>query len=124
MFLRIDGECQRFACVAASVDRRACGPSSGFLHNFKGEYEQALQLQEQGFTSGQAHNLHYLLLWTLWTRSLTRCARRTKQAQAVHASAIEMIEGVASGLQDQELKQTFLSARPVQEIRERLGHLT
>jgi len=48
----------------------------------------------------------------------------TKQAQAVHASAIEMIEGVASGLQDQELKQTFLSARPVQEIRERLGHLT
>jgi tetratricopeptide (TPR) repeat protein len=47
----------------------------GFLHNFKGEYELALQLQEQGFTSGQAHNLHYLLLWTLWTRSLTRCGK-------------------------------------------------
>lgn len=43
-----------------------------------------------------------------------------EQAQSAYASAIEVIEGVASRLQDQELKQNLLSARPVQEIRERL----
>jgi tetratricopeptide (TPR) repeat protein len=46
------------------------------------------------------------------------------QAQSAYSNAIEVIEGVASRLQDQELKQTFLSARPVQEIREHLERLT
>jgi len=43
----------------------------------------------------------------------------TAQARSAYASAIEVIEGVASRLQDQELKRVFLSARPVQEIQER-----
>lgn len=55
----------------------------GFLHSFKGEYEQALRFQEQGFTIGQTHNLHYLLLWTLWTRSLTRCGKGEYEAALV-----------------------------------------
>jgi len=45
----------------------------GLLHEMRGEYEQALQLQEQGVAIGQAHDLHYLLLWVLWSRSLARC---------------------------------------------------
>jgi tetratricopeptide (TPR) repeat protein len=44
----------------------------------------------------------------------------TDQARAAYASTLEVIDGVASRLQDQDLKQTFLSARPVQELRERL----
>jgi hypothetical protein len=31
-----------------------------------------------------------------------------------------VIEGVASRLQDREIKQTFLAAKPVQEIRDKL----
>jgi hypothetical protein len=34
-----------------------------------------------------------------------------------------MIEEVASRLQDQELKQTFLTAKPVQGIQERLREI-
>ncbi|MBI3246573.1 MAG: tetratricopeptide repeat protein [Deltaproteobacteria bacterium] len=42
------------------------------------------------------------------------------QARSAYASAIEVIEKVASRLQDQEIKQTFLAARPVQEIRSKV----
>ena len=47
----------------------------------------------------------------------------TDQAQVAYASAIEVIEGVASQLQNQEIEQTFLSARPVQEIRSKVVSL-
>jgi class 3 adenylate cyclase/tetratricopeptide (TPR) repeat protein len=43
----------------------------------------------------------------------------TVQARSAYASATEVIDRVASQLQDQEIKQTFLSARQVQEIQER-----
>ncbi|MBI4639238.1 MAG: tetratricopeptide repeat protein, partial [Candidatus Tectomicrobia bacterium] len=46
-----------------------------------------------------------------------------EQARSAYASAIQVIDEVASRLQDQELKGMFLSARPVQEIRERLERL-
>ena len=46
-----------------------------------------------------------------------------EQAKSVYESAIQVIDDVADQLQDQELKTTFLSARPVQEIRERLERL-
>ena len=35
-------------------------------------------------------------------------------------SAMDVIDGVAERLQDHELQRTFLTARPVQDIRERL----
>jgi hypothetical protein len=41
------------------------------------------------------------------------------QARAAYASAMERVEGVASRLQDQELKRIFLSVRPVRAIQER-----
>jgi tetratricopeptide (TPR) repeat protein len=41
----------------------------------------------------------------------------TDQARSAYVSAMQVIEAVAGRLQDQELKQTFQSARPVQEIR-------
>jgi tetratricopeptide (TPR) repeat protein len=47
----------------------------------------------------------------------------TDQARSAYASAIEVIEGMASRLQDQEIKRVFLSARPVQEIRQNLERL-
>lgn len=46
------------------------------------------------------------------------------KAQLVYSSAVKVIEGVASRLRDQEIKRIFLSARPVQEIQERLDHLS
>jgi tetratricopeptide (TPR) repeat protein len=49
---------------------------------------------------------------------------KSDQARSAYTSAIEVIEGVASRLQDQEIKRVFLSARPVQEIQERLDHLS
>jgi hypothetical protein len=42
------------------------------------------------------------------------------QARSAYASAIEVIEEMVGQLQDQGLKRIFLSARPVQEIRESL----
>jgi len=42
----------------------------GQLYNWKGEYEQALQLLEQGFTIGQAHDLQLIVLHILWHRGL------------------------------------------------------
>jgi tetratricopeptide (TPR) repeat protein len=42
------------------------------------------------------------------------------RAQAAYQSAIDVIDEVAERLQDQELQCTFLAARSVQEIRERL----
>jgi tetratricopeptide (TPR) repeat protein len=42
-------------------------------------------------------------------------------AQAAYQSAMDVIDGVAERLQDQDLQRTFLAARPVQEIRERLA---
>jgi predicted nucleotidyltransferase len=43
------------------------------------------------------------------------------QTRTAYASALEVIDRVASRLQDQEIKRTFLSARPVREIREKKG---
>jgi class 3 adenylate cyclase/tetratricopeptide (TPR) repeat protein len=45
----------------------------------------------------------------------------TVQARSAYANAIEVIEGVANRLQDQELKRTFLEAKPVQEIRRKVA---
>ncbi len=47
-----------------------------------------------------------------------------EQARSAYASAIEVIDEVASRLQDQEIKRVFLSARPVQEIREKMERLS
>jgi Flp pilus assembly protein TadD len=44
-------------------------------------------------------------------------------ARAAYRSAIEVIEEVAARLQDQELRRTFLHARPVQELRARLAEM-
>ena len=44
-----------------------------------------------------------------------------ERARAAYQSAMDVIDGVAERLQDQELQRTFLAARPVQEIRERLA---
>jgi tetratricopeptide (TPR) repeat protein len=46
------------------------------------------------------------------------------RAQAAYQSASDVIDGVAERLQDQELRRTFLAARPVQEIRERLAQVS
>ena len=43
-----------------------------------------------------------------------------ERARAAYQSAMDVIHGVAERLQDQELQRTFLTARLVQEIRERL----
>jgi class 3 adenylate cyclase/tetratricopeptide (TPR) repeat protein len=43
------------------------------------------------------------------------------RARVAYQSAIDVIDEVAERLQDQELKRTFLAARPVQAIRERLA---
>src|SRR5262249_6366169 len=45
-------------------------------------------------------------------------------ARAAYQSAMDVIDEVAERLQDQELKRTFLTARPVQEIRERLAQVS
>ena len=44
----------------------------------------------------------------------------TAHARSAYVSAIEVIDGVANRLQDQGLKQTFLTAKPVQEIRSKV----
>ena len=44
-----------------------------------------------------------------------------ERARAAYQSALDVIDGVAERLQDQELQRTFLAARPVQAIRERLA---
>jgi tetratricopeptide (TPR) repeat protein len=46
------------------------------------------------------------------------------RAQAAYQSASDVIDGVAERLQDRELRRTFLAARPVQEIRERLAQVS
>ncbi len=45
------------------------------------------------------------------------------RARAAYRSALEVIEGVAARLQNQELRRTFLQARPVQELRARLTEM-
>jgi class 3 adenylate cyclase/tetratricopeptide (TPR) repeat protein len=45
------------------------------------------------------------------------------RARAAYRSAIEVIEEVAARLQNQELRRTFLQARPVQELRARLTEM-
>ena len=45
------------------------------------------------------------------------------RARAAYRSTIEVIEGVAARLQNQELQRTFLHARPVQELRARLTEM-
>jgi tetratricopeptide (TPR) repeat protein len=44
------------------------------------------------------------------------------RTRSAYASAIQVIEAVAERLHNQEIKQTFLSAHPVQAIRARLSH--
>lgn len=46
-----------------------------------------------------------------------------EHARATYRSAIEVVEGVAARLQNQELRRTFLLARPVQELRARLTEM-
>src|SRR5499426_2538505 len=43
----------------------------GQHHNWQGEYAQALQCLEQGFTIGQAHDLQLIVIWIVWERGLT-----------------------------------------------------
>ena len=43
----------------------------GQLRNWQGEYEQALQCLEQGFTIGQAHDIQLIMVWSLWHGGLT-----------------------------------------------------
>jgi len=45
----------------------------------------------------------------------------TERACTASTDALEVIDGVASRLQDQELERTFLAAQPVREIRKRLN---
>jgi tetratricopeptide (TPR) repeat protein len=44
-----------------------------------------------------------------------------ERARVAYQSAMDVINEVAERLQEQELRRTFLAARPVQEIRERLA---
>ena len=46
-----------------------------------------------------------------------------ERARAAYQGAMDVINGVAERLQDQELQCTFLAARPVHEIRERLAQV-
>ena len=46
-----------------------------------------------------------------------------ERARVAYQSAMDVIDGVAERLQDQELQRTFLAARQVQEIRERLAQV-
>src|SRR5262245_25832682 len=43
----------------------------GQFYNWKGEYEQGLQLLEQGFTIGHTHDLQLIVIRSLWHRGLT-----------------------------------------------------
>jgi hypothetical protein len=45
------------------------------------------------------------------------------RARAAYRSAMEVIDGVAARLQNQELRRTFLQAQPVQELRARLTEI-
>jgi tetratricopeptide (TPR) repeat protein len=45
------------------------------------------------------------------------------RARSAYTSALEVIDGVANRLQDQGLKRTFLAAKPVQGIQERLREI-
>src|SRR5262249_44702485 len=47
-----------------------------------------------------------------------------ERARGAYQSAIDVIDGGAARLQDQELQRTFLAARPVQAIRERLAQVS
>ncbi len=47
----------------------------GQLHNWKGEYEEALRLLEQGFTIGHAHDLQLIILWIAWEKALTQSGK-------------------------------------------------
>ena len=44
-----------------------------------------------------------------------------ERARVAYQCAMDVIDSAAERLQDQELQRTFLAARPVQEIRERLA---
>jgi len=46
--------------------------------------------------------------------------RDTRQARTAYRSAWEVINGVAEGLRDHDLKRTFLGAQPIQQIQESL----
>jgi class 3 adenylate cyclase/tetratricopeptide (TPR) repeat protein len=47
-----------------------------------------------------------------------------ERARVAYQSAMDVMDGVAEQLQDQELQRTFVAARPVQEIRERLAQVS
>lgn len=61
----------------------------------------------------------------LWKTAQAICELYEKQghtdrAQSAYASTLEVTDGVASRLQDQEIKRTFLEAKPVQEIQNKI----
>jgi class 3 adenylate cyclase/tetratricopeptide (TPR) repeat protein len=58
----------------------------GQLYNWKGEYEQALRLLEQGFTIAHAHDLQLNVLRILWYRGLTY------GGQGEYAAALVMLQ--------------------------------
>jgi hypothetical protein len=73
----------------------------------------------------QPMGLEYAECRQLWKTyqvlgALCECQGELGGARAAYRSAMEVIEGVAVRLQNQELRRTFLHARPVQELRAHL----
>jgi class 3 adenylate cyclase/tetratricopeptide (TPR) repeat protein len=80
----------------------------GLLCNWKGEYAQALQLQEQGITLGQTHNLGLVLIWTIWMKGLT-CGGKGAYDEAV-ASLLEALK------LSEQLGDTFFRCRTLNTL--------
>ncbi len=59
-------------------------------------------------------------LWKTWAAlgDLRRAQSGAEQAGAAHREALTVIEHVAGGLTDEQLRQTFLESRQVQRIRD------
>jgi tetratricopeptide (TPR) repeat protein len=80
----------------------------GLLCNWQGEYERALQLQEQAITLGQAHHLGLVLLWAIWMKGLT-CGGKGAYDEA----AVSLLE--AKKLSEQ-LGDTFFRCRTLNTL--------
>jgi tetratricopeptide (TPR) repeat protein len=59
----------------------------GQLRNWQGEYEQALQCLEQGFTIGHAHDIQLIMVWSLWHGGLTHGGK------GEYAAALAALQG-------------------------------
>jgi class 3 adenylate cyclase/tetratricopeptide (TPR) repeat protein len=92
---------------------------------------QALLAQEQGAQAEAAFTRALTIareignppqLWKTYQAlgALYEWRADLERARAAYQSALDVIDGVAERLQDQELKRTFLAARPVQAIRAHL----